>query len=94
MPKYFGFEAAGVLLRDIKTDHIFAIYEMSKDETEKALRDQFTAKMKKMEKYEKEKCGSKYVPIDIDTYERLEQEYVNSVTSDFRETMKISYANN
>ena len=33
LPKYFGFEAAGVLLRDVKTDFIFTMYEYSRDET-------------------------------------------------------------
>lgn len=29
LPEYFGFEAAGILLRDIKTDYIFTMYEFS-----------------------------------------------------------------
>ena len=38
LPKYFGFEAAGILLRDVKTDFIFTLYELSKDETDKLMK--------------------------------------------------------
>jgi len=29
LPGYFGFEAAGILLRDVKSDSIFTMYELS-----------------------------------------------------------------
>lgn len=44
LPKYFGFEAAGILLRDVKTDFIFTVLELTKDETQKALIQEFRDK--------------------------------------------------
>lgn len=41
LPEYFGFEGAGMLLRDVKTDFLFSINELSKDETEMILRKEF-----------------------------------------------------
>lgn len=38
LPKYFGFEGAGILLRDVKTDFIYTMYELSKDETDQLMR--------------------------------------------------------
>jgi hypothetical protein len=34
LPIYFEFEAANILLRDVKTDILFSLNELSKDETE------------------------------------------------------------
>lgn len=47
LPIYFGFEAAGVLLRDVKTDYIFSVNELSKDESTQILREEFRAKQEK-----------------------------------------------
>ena len=41
LPKFFGFEGAGILLRDVKTDFIFTLNELTKEEKEEALKDQF-----------------------------------------------------
>jgi len=41
LPHFFGFEGATVLLRDVKTDFLFTINELTKDETEQYLREQF-----------------------------------------------------
>jgi hypothetical protein len=34
LPEYLGFEAAGILLRDVKSDLMFTVNELSKDESE------------------------------------------------------------
>jgi hypothetical protein len=39
LPIYFGFEGANILLRDVKSDMIFSINELSKDESERILRE-------------------------------------------------------
>ena len=39
LPIYFGFEAANILLRDVKSEMIFSVNELSKDETEQILRE-------------------------------------------------------
>jgi len=41
LPEYLGFEAAGVLLRDVKNDLMFTVNELTKDESEKIFREQF-----------------------------------------------------
>ena len=38
LPPFFGFETAAVLLRDVKTDFLFTLNELSKDESEQVLR--------------------------------------------------------
>ena len=34
LPPFFGFESAALLLRDVKTDFLFTLNELSKDESE------------------------------------------------------------
>jgi len=44
LPDFFGFEGAGVLLRDTNTDFMFTINELSKDESKEVLRENFRKK--------------------------------------------------
>lgn len=46
LPDFFGFEGAGIMFRDIKNDFMFTINELSKDETELNLREQFRQESK------------------------------------------------
>ncbi len=47
MPEYLGFEAAGILLRDVKNDLMFTVNELSKDESEQIFREKFRENEKK-----------------------------------------------
>jgi hypothetical protein len=47
LPEYFGFEAAGILLRDVKNDLMFTVNELTKDESEKIFREKFRERERK-----------------------------------------------
>ena len=68
LPDYFGFEAAGVLLRDVKTDYIFSVNELSKDEATQVLRAEFRASKEK-ERQRAIQRGEKLGPPDKDALE-------------------------
>lgn len=41
LPKFFGFESAAILLRDVKSGFIFTLNELTRDDAKEALRDKF-----------------------------------------------------
>ena len=83
LPKYFGFEAAGILLRDVKTDFIFTIYELSKDETRKALLQKFKQqeinKRKKLLQKQNKASSEAHNFLETAEYEEREQNYLDQI---------------
>ena len=99
LPPFFGFETASVLLRDVKTDFLFTLNELSKDETEQILRkmhreEKRTEKEKLMEQADLE--GIEYKPVEEDTWQEdsKERAYIDEFIQNFRETKRINFPNN
>ena len=103
LPKFFGFDGAGILLRDVKTELLLSLNELSKEEAEPYLREKFQEKQKKA-KAMKERyaiAGADKVPKtgrhssceDADMAAE-EQRYVEKMLHQFRETKKITFPNN
>ena len=78
IPKYFGFEGAGILLRDVKTDFVFTLNELSREEKEDALRQGFrTAESREHEMELKYNYEAVKKQLSKEEMEELEQQYVD-----------------
>jgi len=104
LPKFFGFEGAGILLRDVKTELLLSLNELSKEEAEPYLREKFKEEQKKAktmkERYaiagadKAPKTGCHSSREEEEAQEAEEQRYVDEMLHRFRETKKITFPNN
>lgn len=87
LPKYFGFEGAGILLRDVKTDFLFSINELSRDESEMILRKEFR------DSHLDEKVELNGLDESEKQILKREQEFVDATLYKYRKTKQITFPN-
>ena len=86
LPGYFGFEGASILLRDVKTNLIFTINELSKEDSKKSRKVEVASGDNVNSKPESHKETA-----DTSTNE---DNSAAAATREMRETVKITFPNN